>query len=424
MRSRRHSLTIVCALASLTVALGGCGGSAKSRKGGGAQAKILDIYSDLPLHGADATETAAINNGIRLALSQEGGRAGQFSVHFKALDDSTAQAGGWDAETTLADARQVAGDPRAIYDIGDFDSEASEISMPIMNEAGIAQVSPSNTYNGLTSTGDGSVPGEPAKYAPTDKLTYLRLVPRDFVQAGADLLAMAQARCQRVALADDGTVSAAGLVGVMELFHQVYGIDVVGVPRTVGPGATSLTAYAGRLKAERITCFEFAGSVRQGVAIADAVHAAVPTAKIFGPSELCTSAWTNSAQGGVVPAVDRVLECTQPTLPLIDYHGGATFQADYAAAYGVADPSPWSIYGYEAMKLGLDTIARLGSRGDDRAALVAALFAIRDRRSVIGTYSFDHATGDTTLRDFGLYKVAADGNPTRFVRVLHPQPGI
>ena len=36
--------------------------------------------------------------------------------------------------------------------------------------------------------------------------------------------------------------------------------------------------------------------------------------------------------------------------------------------------------------------------------------ANRSRSSVLGTYSFDQ-NGDTTLTDYGVYKVGADGNP-------------
>ena len=34
--------------------------------------------------------------------------------------------------------------------IGEFNSGASKISIPILNRAGIPQISPANTYNGLT----------------------------------------------------------------------------------------------------------------------------------------------------------------------------------------------------------------------------------------------------------------------------------
>jgi branched-chain amino acid transport system substrate-binding protein len=70
------------------------------------------------------------------------------------------------------------------------------------------------------------------------------------------------------------------------------------------------------------------------------------------------------------------------------------------------------------MKLGLDTIAGLGSQGSDKAAVLKALFATKNRKSVLGTYGFD-ANGDTTLKSYGLYKVGSDGNPV-FFKTLTP----
>jgi branched-chain amino acid transport system substrate-binding protein len=82
-------------------------------------------------------------NGIKLALSQAGNKAGQWTVNYQSLDDSTAAAGKWDPGQTAADARKAASDPKAVYYIGEFNSGASEVSIPILNQAGLPQVSPS-----------------------------------------------------------------------------------------------------------------------------------------------------------------------------------------------------------------------------------------------------------------------------------------
>ncbi|TMK74226.1 MAG: branched-chain amino acid ABC transporter substrate-binding protein, partial [Actinobacteria bacterium] len=138
-------------------------------------------------------------NGIKLALDQAHNQAGDFTVKYTSLDDATAQAGEWDPGQTAADARKAASDPNTVYYIGEFNSGASEVSIPILNNAGIPQVSPANTYVGLTTNEPGSAPGEPDKYYPTGNRTYLRIVPRDSIQAAADLMAMKQAGCTKVA---------------------------------------------------------------------------------------------------------------------------------------------------------------------------------------------------------------------------------
>jgi branched-chain amino acid transport system substrate-binding protein len=71
------------------------------------------------------------------------------------------------------------------------------------------------------------------------------------------------------------------------------------------------------------------------------------------------------------------------------------------------------------MKLGLDTIKGLGDQGSDKAAVLKALLATKDRKSVLGTYGFDQ-NGDTTLKSYGLYKVGSDHNP-EFLKTLTPK---
>ena len=413
-------------LAVLSVAaLSACGGtsnnsSSSSRAAGALTApdgKIVDIYSSLPTRGPAAAEATAMYDGIRLALAQSGGKAGPFTVKYTPLDDS-ADPSGWDASQTAANARKAATDPRAVYYIGEFDDGASEVSMPILNEAGIAQVSPSNTYVGLTTNEPGSATGEPTRYSPTGTRTYLRIVPIDSVQAAADLLAMRDAGCTRVAIASDQEAYGTGMARLIALQKADYGIDIVSFA-SINPDAENYRSYAETLKHLHANCFLLAGVVSKGdVEVTKDVHLALPTAKIFGPQDMCTPAWTNPKAGGVPAEVDPMIECTQVIESLTAYPGGKAFLAAYKAHYPGLDPSPYAILGYEAMRLGLTTIAGLGDNGDSKSAVLSALFATAGRHSVLGTYSFNK-NGDTTLRSIGLYKVGPTGNP-KFFKTITP----
>ena len=361
------------------------------------------------MQGSSNVQTIPMVNGMKLALAQAGGKAGMFTVNFTALDDSTAAAGKWDPSQTAANARRVAADPKAVYYIGEFNSGASEISIPILNQGGIPQVSPANTYVGLTTDLPGSAPGEPEKYYPTGKRTYLRIVPIDSIQGAADLLAMKQAGCTKVAIANDKEAYGAGLAQLIELEKAEYGVTVVS-NTGIDPTASNFRTYAQTIKSQGADCFFFSGIVSNGgVQIVKDVNAALPTAKIFGPDGVCTTAWTQASQGGVPASIDPLMECTVATQDLAAYPGGKAFLAAYKAKYGAADPDPYAIYGYEVMKLGLDTIASLGANGDNKADVLKALFAIKDRKSVIGTYGFD-ANGDTTLKSYGLYAANKSGD--------------
>jgi branched-chain amino acid transport system substrate-binding protein len=403
-----------CLLATAAVGVAACGSSSKSSSSasssGGSGGSSIDIYSSLPLKGAVSAQTLPTVNGIKLALDQAGGKAGQFTVNYTSLDDSTATSPtNYDLNVCQADARKAATDSKAVYYIGEFNSGCSKVVMPILNQAGLAEVSPANTYVGLTTNDAGSAPGEPQKYFPTGKRNYLRLVPRDTIQGIAGLVAMKKDGCTRVAVANDKTPYGAGLATQIDLHKAAYGITVTG-NSALDPTSPNYRAYAASIKAAGANCVYTAFNPPGEVELVKDVHAALPTAHIYGGDGVCSGGETNPSKGGFPKSIAPLFQCTVATQGLTAYPGGQAFLAAYKAKYGVANPDPYAIYGYEAMKLGLDTIASLGAKGSDKAAVVAALFALKNRNSVLGTYGFD-ANGDTTLKSYGLYKVGPDGNP-------------
>jgi branched-chain amino acid transport system substrate-binding protein len=416
---------MACLLAGAIFILGACGSSSKSSSGGSnassgsSGGNTVDIYSSLPLQGATSAQTGPTVKGMQLALSEAGGKAGQFTVNYTSLDDSTAAKGNYDLGVCAANGRKAATDTKAVAYLGEFNSGCTEVSLPILNQAGIAMLSPANTYVGLTVAVKGaSAPGEPQKYYPTGTRNYMRIVPRDSIQGAADLLAMKQAGCTKVAEANDKTPYGAGIAQIVELSKASYGVNVVS-NTGIDPTAPNFRSYAATIKGQGADCFFFGGvTANGGVQIVKDVHAAIPNAKIFGPDGVCSGAWTSTKQGGVPAAIDPLMQCTVATLDLTAYPGGKSFLAAYKAKYGVANPDPYAIYGYEDMKVVLDTIKSLGAKGNSKADVLKALLAIKNRNSVLGTYGFD-ANGDTTLKSYGLYKVGSDGNP-KFFKTLTP----
>jgi branched-chain amino acid transport system substrate-binding protein len=420
MRFKITTVTASCAvgvaLAASAIAAGASSASSRPHASSGG---TVDIYSSLPLQGASSAQTLPLVNGIKLALKQANNKAGNFTVSYKSLDDSTASAGKWDPTQTAADARKAATDPKTVYYIGEFNSGASEVSIPILNQAGIPQVSPANTYPGLTVAIKGATsPGEPQKYYPTGKRTYLRIVPNDAIQAAADLMALKAAGCTKVAVANDKEAYGTGLASMMELEKKSYGVDIIS-NTGIDPTAPNFRTYAAGIKSAGANCFEFSGIVSNGgVQITKDVNAALPSATILGPDGMCSAAWTNSKQGGVPASIDKKLLCTVATLDLAAYPGGRSFLSAYKAAYHVSNPDPYAIYGYAVMKLGLDTIAKLGANGSNKADVLKALFALKSYSSVLGTFGFN-SNGDTTLKSYGLYKVGSSGDPV-FEKTLTP----
>jgi branched-chain amino acid transport system substrate-binding protein len=176
--------------------------------------------------------------------------------------------------------------------------------------------------------------------------------------------------------------------------------------------APNFRSYASTLQAKGVDCFLFSGITANGaVQLMKDVHAALPNAKLYGPDGICESGFTNPSKKGAPADVTKNFQCTVATLNLASYPGGQQFLQAYKAKYNDPHPDPYAIYGYEAMKLFIDTIKKLGDKGTDKSAVLDALFATKNRQSVLGTYSFDQ-NGDTTLTDYGVYKVGSDGDPT------------
>ena len=417
----RRTPAIAALAAAAALAVVGCSssGSSSSSAGGGssssASGRTVDIYSSLPLQGASTAQTVPLVNGIKLALSQAGNKAGQWTVNYQSLDDSTAAAGKWDPGQTAANARKVATDPKAVYYIGEFNSGASEVSIPILNQAGLPQVSPANTYVGLTTNlPPASAPGEPQKYYPSGTRTYLRIVPIDSIQAASDLIAMKKAGCTKVAIANDkeaygcrpGDAARAG-EGLLRGQHRKQHRDrpdhaQLPLLRVDNPGPGSRLLLLRRHHRQWRASRSSRTSTRR-----------CPRPRSSAVTASARTTWTSAAKGGVPASIDPLMECTVATLNLAAYPGGKDFLAAYKAKYGTANPDPYAIYGYEVMKLGLDTIAKLGAQGNSKSDVLKALFATTARNSVLGTYGFDK-NGDTTLKAYGLYKVGSNGEPVFF----------
>ncbi len=405
--------------------IAGCGGSGVHRHTRGthklhAGPQTLDIYSGLPLSGPSAAIGQSIVKGIRLALDQAGTPVGAFDVRYHSLNDARPGQGAWDAALTAANARKVATDAAAVTYIGDFDSGATEVSLPILNEAGIPQISPWSPYVGLTQSVPGiTALGEPNRYYPASR-TLLRIAPDDAVQAAAMLEASRAAGCTDVAVLRGGGAQGYGreLELLMDAQRLRYGLTVT--TASLSSGRASLRRFLLGLRNPPTDCVAYVGTASLAVPpVLAAVHAALPRAPIVASDRLCSAAAQQSSLRSELAAdTGDTLQCLLPGTPA-GLQAGASFLSAWRQAYPRhADPGPWAVYGYAGMQLALATIAQLGSQADDRSRLLHALFLTRARDTVLGDYGFD-AAGNVTLRAFGLYAVRAPG-PLVLERVLQP----
>jgi branched-chain amino acid transport system substrate-binding protein len=402
--SRLPAALALLALAALSPAA--CGDDDDGGGGGGATgADSVNVYSSLPLQGAQRLQTTAMVNGIKLALEQHDGRAGDIQVNYTSLDDSTAQAANWTPEATQANAQKVAQDDSAVAYIGEFNSGASAVSIPVLNEVPVAQISPSNTAVGLTSAEPGADKGEPDKYYPTGERHYLRIVPKDTIQGAALATVMRQDGCTSVYILNDKEVYGAGLAKNIDSSAREQGLEVAG-NEGIDPKAPNFRSQAQTIKSSGANCFVFAGVTPNGaVQLFKDVAAALPEAKLYGPDGVSNPEFFVADEGGIPADVAERVKVTVATLSPDQYPPeGRRFFDEYKQRYDVPSVDPYAIYGYEAMELVLDTCTELGPECTDRQAMIDALMSTKGRDSVLGTYDIDE-NGDTTISDYGVYTV-------------------
>jgi branched-chain amino acid transport system substrate-binding protein len=392
----------------LAFGVAACGSDNKSSGGSTAQGTTLTIYSSLPLQGTSRGQSEAVINGEKLALEEVGSKVGNFNIKYASLDDSTAQNPGTaDESKTAQNARQAVRDKSAIFYLGEFNSGGTKVSLPILNKANIPQISPSNTYIGLTTNEPGSEPGEPQKYYPTGKRTYARVVPRDKIQGAALVTVMKEDGCKTATLWNDKSTYGAGLARNIKQSAQSAGLKIENEQGT-DKNAPNYRSIASKIKSD---CFAFAGVTGEnGVQIYKDVAAAAPNAKLYGPDGVAEEAFTNPKKGGIPASIAKRVKITVATLGVKDLPSAAATLDKYKSKYNVQTVDPYGIYGYETMALALDALKRAGDKANDRAAVLKALFSTKDRQSVLGTYSID-ANGDTSLTDYGLYEIK-DGLPS------------
>jgi branched-chain amino acid transport system substrate-binding protein len=410
----RWSATAGCLVGALALGVGACG---SDDDGGGAAeggGKTLTIYSSMPLQGASAPSTKDVVNGMELALEQAGNKAGEHTIKFVSLDNSTAQAGAWTPEATTANARKAARDDTTAVYIGEYNSGAAAVSIPILNEAGVPQISPANTAVGLTTDDPGSTAGEPDKYYPSGQRNYARIVPRDSVKGPALASVMKEDGCTKVQLTNDKEVYGAGLAEAIEAAAGDIGLEIIsndGIDKN-SPNYRSMAQSAASAGAD---CFAFSGIVaNNAVQLFKDFAAAIPDAKLYGVDGICERGFFDPEEGGIPASVASRYKCQSPTLPPSELPPeGQEFYTAYAEKYGEEIPDPYAIYGYEAMRLALDAIERSGT--GEKADILTAVFDTEDREGVLGTYSIDD-NGDTTLTDMSLQ--AVKNGELKFVKVI------
>lgn len=398
---------VLAATVGLVAASSGCGGVSGVAS---PLSNQLTIYSSLPLHGPTGPISQQIVNGEKLALYQDGGRVGPFTVGYTSQDDSSPASGQWDPSVTAADAKTAADDPTTIAYLGDYNSAATAISLPLINAAGILQISPASPYVGLTSSLDAGQ-DEPERFYLTGKRNFARLRPGDPKEAQAQVHLMKDLGVKKLYVLDGQDPFEAPLAEIVATDAEEAGMTVLAHDSLDTTANTEFTGEAHKIAASGAEAVFFAGGAEEGaVALWKQLYGADPKLWLLGSSAMVDARFASE----IGSAGARTL-MTDPVLPVRSYPASAQrVLAAYRRVFG-GQPEAYALFGYAAMSAALRAIRAAGARGNDRQAVTDALFAAGPRNSVIGRYTIE-PDGETTLASYGVDRVA--GGRAVFWRVL------
>lgn len=366
-------------------------GSSGSSTGGSGSAETLRIYSSLPLTGSSAGQTTTIVNAINLALEQQTKDGvvcdGKFKIEYTSLDDATAAAGKWDAAKEQENANKAVADPDAMVYIGTFNSGAARVSIPILNQAQpgpLVMVSPANTAVDLTKGAD------TAKYYPTSKRNYTRVVAADDFQGAFAAKWANKMGAKNVYILDDTEVYGKGVADQFQKNAESLSIKVAGRDGIDGKAA-DYKALATKIAGTNPDLIYYGGITQNnaGQLLKD-IRAAGIKAPFMGPDGILEKAFIDAAGADVAEGAYATI-AGAPFDKLPDK--GKKFYDDYQKKYN-GKPEAYAIYGYEAASVAIATLGKVCKK--DRAAVNDALFTTKDFEGALGKWSFD-ANGDTTL---------------------------
>lgn len=403
----KKSLSSTAVLLCATL-LSGAGLLSCSKGGSTGDPGTIKIVSSLPRTGSANAQTGSIVNGIQMAIEEVGGVVGGFKLAYEDWDDASPQRGNWDPAVEAANADRAINDPDVMVYIGTYNSGAAKISIPKLNKASLAMISPANTYPGLTKPGKGE-PNEPDIYRPAGHINFFRVVPADDLQGAVGAEWAKRMGVTAVFVLHDRELYGKGIADIFKSRGENIGLQVKGY-EGIDVRAANYKALATKIKAENVDLVYFGGTTQSnGGQLTKDLRASGFEGKIMVPDGCVETAFIESAGAENL----RETYATFGGLPPDKLTGkGAEFAKRYRQRFNI-EPEAYAVYGYECAKTAIEALRRCGKK--DRRAILEAIAATKDFDGALGVWSFDE-NGDTSLSTMSGF-IVKDGG-FQFVEAL------
>ena len=360
------------------------------------------IVSDHPRKGNfGAKETATLMiDAIELVLRQRDFKAGEYLIGYQACNDTVRPEEVFDQGLCERNARAYAATEDVLGVIAPWNSGCTHVQLPILSRkaAGpLAMVSAANTYVGLTRSGPGANPEDPASLYPDGLRNYVRVVPPDTVQ-GVALAYLAKRRgVQRVVTLSQHREAgyASAVAGTFLTTARQLGLEARDFDWRP---QRSYTALAQRVAATKPDLVYLVGLTQyKGKRLIDDLRAAL------GPKILLAGSDTFLLPGvaeGIGPAGEGLI-ATAAGIPTEELPpAGKRFLRAFKKQGTVRPSFLGATEAAQAAEVLLDAIAR--SDGT-RASVVEELFRTSVENGILGDFTFDR-NGDVVPAPAGVYR--------------------
>lgn len=353
--------------------------------------ETIKIVSSLPRTGSANAQTTSMVNGIKMAIDENNSKVGNFKLVYEDWDDASPERGQWDPAVEAANADKAIRDPEIMAYIGPYNSGASKISAPKLNQAGLLMISPGSTWPGLTKPGIGEA-NEPMVYRPSKRVTYFRVVPTDEIQGSVAVKWAAEMGVKKAYVLHDRELFGKGIAEMFKRSAAQSGIKLVGF-EGIDPKASNYRALAVKIRQLNPDLVYYGGTTQTNAGqLAKDLRASGSKVKFMVPDGCFETAFIESAGKDNLEGMTYV---TFGGLPGNQLTGkGKEFYENYRKKYGI-EPESYAAYSYEATKVALAAIEKVGKK--DRAAIIAEVAKTKDFQGVLGLWSFDQ-NGDTSLK--------------------------
>ncbi len=397
MRLSSASRTVAAFALAATLAACNSSGSSSSGASGG----TIKIGVDLPVSGADASIGIPTQNGAVLAVEEankNGFAGGKFKLDASLLDDAVQ--GKHDPNAGAQNVKTFIADDSVLAMVGPFNSNVAKAEIPLSNDAGLPQISPSNTNDGLT-VGDDA---KKLRTAHPDTNTYFRVCTRDQKQ-GQTLAQVAYQRFnfKKAFIIDDNETYGKGLADVFDAQYRKFGGAVLGHEH-ITANQVDFKALLTKIKSLNPDVVFFGGNTSTGGGLIRKQMADVGMAKTpyLGGDGISDDEFEKQAGDMANGSYMTTAAPDAEKLP-----SAKSFVDAYKARFK-GDVGPYSANAYTAAKIEIAAIEKAindnGGKMPTRADVLKNIAATSNFDSPIGKQGFD-ANGDTTSPILTLYKV-------------------